>query len=46
VIDLSGAGATAVSLWKSQCLAEQRGEVVQGKVALNSYKRRIQVLEK
>jgi transposase len=46
VMDLSGAGATAVSRWKSQYLAEQRGEVVQGKVALDSDKRRIQVLEK
>jgi transposase len=46
VMDLSGAGATAVSRWKSQYLAEQRGEVVQGKVALDSDKRRIQALEK
>jgi transposase len=46
VMDLSGAGATAVSRWKSQYLAEQRGKVVQGKVALDSDKRRIQSLEK
>jgi transposase len=46
VMDLSGAGATAVSRWKSQYLAEQRGEIFQGKVALDSDKRRIQVLEK
>ena len=46
VMDLSGAGATAVSRWKSQYVAEQRGEVVQGKVALDSDKRRIQALEK
>ena len=46
VMDLSGAGATVVSRWKSQYLAEQRGEVVQGKVALDSDKRRIQALEK
>ena len=46
VMDLSGAGATAVSRWKSQYFAEQRGEVTQGKVALDSDKRRIQILEK
>jgi transposase len=46
VMDLSGAGTTAVSRWKSQNLAEQQGEVVQGKVALDSDKRRIQMLEK
>jgi transposase len=36
IIDLSGAGPTAVSRWKKQCLAEQRGEVVAGKTALNA----------
>jgi transposase len=46
VMDLSGAGATAVSRWRSQYLAQQRGEVVQGKVALDSDKRGIQMLEK
>jgi len=46
VIELSGAGPTAVSRWKRQYLAEQRGEVVEGKVALDSDKRRIQALEK
>jgi transposase len=35
VMDLSGAGPTAVSRWKSQHLAEQRGEVTEGKVALD-----------
>lgn len=45
-MDLSGAGPTAVARWKSQYLAEQRGEVIQGKVALGSDKRRIQELEK
>ncbi|MGK0399816.1 MAG: transposase [Gammaproteobacteria bacterium] len=45
-MDLSDAGATAVSRWKSQYLAEQRGEVTQGEVALDSDKRRIQGLEK
>lgn len=46
VIEISGAGATAVSRWKRQYLAEQRGEVVEGKVALDADKRRIQILEK
>lgn len=46
IIELSGAGATAVSRWKRQYLAEQSGEVVEGKTALDSDKRRIQVLEK
>ena len=46
VMDLSGAGSTAVSRWKSQYIAEQQGEVIQGKVALDSDKRRIQMLEK
>ena len=46
VMDLSGAGSTAVSRWKKQLLAEQRGEVVEGKTALNVDKRRIQELEK
>jgi transposase len=46
VIALSGAGATAVSRWKRQYLAEQRGELVEGKVALDTDKRRIQALEK
>jgi transposase len=46
VMDLSGAGPTAVSRWKKQLLAEQRGEVVEGKTALNADKRRIQELEK
>lgn len=46
VIELSGAGATAVSRWKRQYLAEQRGEVAEEKIALDSDKRRIQELEK
>jgi transposase len=46
VMDLSGAGSTAVSRWKKQLLAEQRGEVGEGKTALNADKRRIQELEK
>jgi transposase len=46
VMDLSSAGSTAVSRWKHQYLAEQRGEVVEGKTALDTDKRRIQELEK
>ena len=46
VIELSGAGETAVSRWKRQYLAEKRGELVEGKVALDTDKRRIQALEK
>jgi transposase len=45
VMDLSGAGSTAVFRWKKQFLAEQRGEVVEGKIALDVDKRRIQELE-
>jgi len=45
VMDLSGAGSTAVSRWKKQFLAEQRGEVAEGKIALDADKRRIQELE-
>jgi len=46
VVELSSAGPTAVSRWKRQYLAEQRGEVVEGKTALDADKRRIQELEK
>ena len=45
VMDLSGAGSTAVSRWKKQFLAEQRGDVAEGKIALDADKRRIQELE-
>ncbi|MFT6373179.1 MAG: transposase [Paraglaciecola sp.] len=45
MMDLSGAGSTAVSRWKKQFLAEHRGEVVEGKIALDADKRRIQKLE-
>jgi transposase len=46
VMDLSGAGATAVSRWKKQYITEQQGDISTTKVALDSDKRRIQVLEK
>jgi transposase len=45
VMDLPGAGSTAVFRWKKRFLAEQRGEVVEGKIALDADKRRIQELE-
>jgi hypothetical protein len=44
-MDLSGACSTTVSRWEKQLLAEQRGEVVEGKAALNADKRSIQKLE-
>lgn len=46
IVDISGAGPTAVSRWKQQFLAEQKGELTEGKVALDPDKRRIQELEK
>jgi len=46
IVEISGAGHTAVSRWKQQFLAEQKGELTEGKVALDPDKRRIQELEK
>ena len=46
IIEMSGAGYTAVSRWKQQFLAELKGNVVEGKAALDPDKRRIQTLEK
>ena len=46
VMDLSGAGATAVSRWKKQYIAEQQGDISTIKVAQEVDQRRIQVLEK
>ncbi len=46
VMDISGAGKTAVSRWKKQYIAEQKGDVIKGKTALDGDKRRIQALEK
>ncbi len=46
VMDISGAGYTAVARWKEQYLAEQKGSFIEGKTALNPDKRRIQELEK
>ena len=46
VMEISKAGYTAVARWKEQFLAEQKGELIEGKTALNPDKRRIQELEK
>lgn len=46
IMEISGASLSAVARWRSQFLAEQRGEPVAGKVALDADKRRIQELEK
>ena len=46
VMDISGAGATAVARWKKQYLAEQRGEFIQDKIPLDADKRLIEELKK
>lgn len=46
IMEISGAGATAVSRWKKQYLAEQRGEFSDNKVPLDATQRRIKELEK
>jgi len=46
IMDISGAGASAVTRWKRQYLAEQCDEPIKGKVPLDADKRRIQELEK
>ncbi len=46
IMEMSGAGATAVTRWKKQYLSEQKGEVMAGKVPLDPDKRRIAELEK
>lgn len=45
IMDLSGAGSTAVTRWKKQYLAEKNGEETQGKIPLDADKRRIKELE-
>lgn len=45
IMELSGAGASAVTRWKKQYLAEQRGEFAQDKVPLDASQRRIKELE-
>ncbi len=44
--EISGAGATAVSRWKRQYLAEIKGQTPQGKKALTAEQQKIQELEK
>ncbi len=44
--EISGAGATAVSRWKRQYLAEINGQTPQGKKALTAEQQKIQALEK
>ena len=46
VMDISGAGKTAVSRWKKQYIAEQKGEFIKVKAALDADKRRIKSLVK
>lgn len=46
IMALSGAGASAVTRWKKQYIAETKGDVVSGKTPLYPDKRRIKELEK
>lgn len=46
IMEISGAAASAVTRWKRQYLAEQRGELVADKIPLDADKRRIRELEK
>lgn len=46
VMELSGAGATAISRWKKQYLEEINGQTPQGKKALTIEQQKIQELEK
>jgi transposase len=46
IMDISGAGATAVARWKKQYLDEQRGEFTQNKIPLVADKRLIEELKK
>jgi transposase len=45
-MDISGAVKTAVSRWKKQYIAEEKGEFIGGKTALDGDKRRIKSLAK
>lgn len=45
IMEISGAGETAVSRWKRQYLAELDGQTPQGKKALTPDQQRIQELE-
>jgi len=46
VMDISGAGATAVTRWKKQYLEELKGNTPEGKKAFTPDQQRIQSLEK
>ena len=46
IMAMSGAAASAVTRWKKQYLAEQRGEFMADKTPLDADKRRIRELEK
>lgn len=45
IIEMSGAGATAVSRWRKQYIEEKEGNFVDGKTPLDADKRRIRELE-
>lgn len=46
IMDISGAGSTAVARWKKQYLEEQRGEFSEDKAPLDPDKRLIEELKK
>ena len=46
IMDISGAGATAVSRWKKQYQQELKGQTPEGKKAFTPDQQRIQELEK
>jgi len=46
IMEISGAGPSAVTRWKRQYLDELKGETPQGKKALTAEQQRIQDLEK
>jgi transposase len=46
VMDISGAGASAVTRWKKQYLEELKGKTPEGKKAFTPDQQRIQALEK
>lgn len=46
IMDICGAGETAVNRWKKQYITEKNGGVVEGKIPLDVDKRRIRELEK
>ena len=46
IMEISGAGATAITRWKKQYLTELNGETPDGKKAMTPEQQRIQELEK